>query len=116
MTEPDPRTDKQTDGRPSARVDTPSHTVVVPNSISMVALLGPGDEYLSLIEQAFAADIHVRGNQVTLRGAPAAVALVERLPDELVTITRTGQGVHREPVKPAIGIHRAAIAARRPDL
>src|SRR3954454_20728670 len=116
MTEPDPRTDKQTDGRPGARVDTPSHTVVVPNSISMVALLGPGDEHLSLIEKAFAADIHVRGNQVTLRGAPAEVALVERLLDELVTIIRTGQGVTKETVERAIGILRTETTERPADV
>src|SRR3954468_18879276 len=116
MTEPDPRTDKQTDGRPGARVDTPSHTVVVPNSISMVALLGPGDEHLSLIEKAFAADIHVRGNQVTLRGAPAEVALVERLLAELVTIIRTGQGVTKETVERAIGILRTETTERPADV
>ena len=47
------------------------HTVVVPNSINMVSLLGPGDEHLALIEQAFDADVHVRGNRITLHGEPA---------------------------------------------
>ncbi|MEO6791779.1 MAG: PhoH family protein, partial [Ornithinibacter sp.] len=46
------------------------HTVVVPNSINMVSLLGPRDEHLSTMEKAFDADLHVRGNQITLRGAP----------------------------------------------
>ena len=50
--------------------------------------------------------MHVRGNQVTLRGEPAEVALVERLLDELVTIIRTGQGVTPETVERAIGILR----------
>ena len=68
--------------------DTPQHTIVVPASVPMVALLGPRDEHLALIEKAFEADVHVRGNQVTLRGEPAEVALVERLLDELVTIIR----------------------------
>jgi phosphate starvation-inducible protein PhoH and related proteins len=76
MTEPDTRIDKQIENRPGSRVETPPHTVVVPNSISMVALLGPGDEHLSLIERGFDADVHVRGNLVTLRGTPAEVALV----------------------------------------
>ena len=43
--------------------DTPRHTIVVPASIPMVALLGPRDEHLTLIEKAFKADIHVRGNR-----------------------------------------------------
>jgi phosphate starvation-inducible PhoH-like protein len=102
--------------RPEQQPDTPAHTIVVPNSIPMVALLGPADEHLTLIEKAFAADIHVRGNQVTLRGAPAEVALVERLLDELVTIIRTGQGVTTETVERAIGILRTETTERPADV
>ncbi|MCW2843000.1 MAG: PhoH family protein, partial [Nocardioides sp.] len=69
------------------------HTVVVPTSINMVSLLGPGDEYLGIIEGAVKAEVHVRGNRITLRGEPGEVALADRLLDELVTIIRTGQGV-----------------------
>jgi phosphate starvation-inducible PhoH-like protein len=83
------------------------HTVSVPNSINMVALLGPGDEHLSLIEKAFDADVHVRGNRITLTGEPAEVALVERLLDELVTIIRTGQGLTNETVERAVAMLRA---------
>ena len=86
------------------------HTVVVPNSINMVSLLGPGDEHLALIEQAFDADIHVRGNRITLHGEPGEVALAERLLDELVTIIRTGQGVTAETVERVLH-----DAARRDD-
>ncbi len=96
--------------------ETPAHTVVVPNSVSMVALLGPRDENLALIERAFEADIHVRGNQVTLRGASAEVALAERLLDELVTIIRTGQGVTTETVERAIGILRTETTERPADV
>src|SRR3954468_18438451 len=96
--------------------DTPMHTIVVPNSIPMVALLGPGDEHLNLIEKAFKADVHVRGNQITLRGEPAEVALVERLLDELVTIIRTGQGVTTETVERAVGILRTETSERPADV
>ena len=81
------------------------HVVVVPNSINMVSLLGPGDEHLGLIEKAFDADVHVRGNRITLHGEPREVALAERLLDELVTIIRTGQGVTPETVE---RVHRHA--------
>jgi phosphate starvation-inducible PhoH-like protein len=101
---------------PAAGIDgsgeQPTHTVVVPSSVPMVALLGPGDEHLDLIERAFAADVHVRGNQITMRGAPAEVALVERLLDELVAIIRTGQGVTPETVERAIGILRTETTER----
>ncbi len=97
-------------------IHTPHHTIMVPASISMVALLGPGDEHLDLIEKSFQADIHVRGNQVTLRGASAEVALAERLLDELVTIIRTGQGITTETVERAITMLRAETKERPADV
>ena len=100
-------TDQSTEPTRREPQDATVHTVVVPNSINMVALLGPGDEHLSLMEQAFDADLHVRGNQITLRGAPAEVALAERMLDELVTIIRTGQGVSPETVERVIAMLRA---------
>ena len=92
------------------------HTVVVPNSINMVSLLGPGDEHLALIEESFAADVHVRGNRVTLYGEPGEVALAERLLDELVAIIRTGQGVTTETVERVLGMLRAETAERPADV
>ncbi|HEY3013582.1 MAG TPA: PhoH family protein [Nocardioides sp.] len=92
------------------------HVVVVPNSVNMVSLLGPGDEHLSLIEDAFAADIHVRGNQITLHGPPHEIALAERLLDELVTIIRTGQGVTGETVERVIVMLRAETKERPADV
>ena len=56
-----------------------------PRQQPMVSLLGPGDELLRVIEQSLpGADIHVRGNEITLTGEPGEIALVERLLDELV--------------------------------
>jgi phosphate starvation-inducible protein PhoH and related proteins len=103
-----------TDTQPSAdtRAHTTKHTVVVPASINMVSLLGPGDEHLSLIENAFAADVHVRGNQITLNGEPSQIALVERLLDELVTIIRTGQGISTETVERVVGMLKVETSER----
>jgi phosphate starvation-inducible PhoH-like protein len=112
MTEPDTGV---TTG-PDEQIERPAHAIVVPNSIPMVALLGAGDEHLTLIEKAFTADVHVRGNQITLRGASAEVALIERLLDELVTIIRTGQGVTGETVERAIGILRTETTERPADV
>jgi phosphate starvation-inducible protein PhoH and related proteins len=92
------------------------HTVVVPSSINMVSLLGPGDEHLRLMEKAFGADVHVRGNQVTLTGEPAEVALAERVLDEVVTIIRTGQGVTPETVERVIGMLRTESSERPADV
>jgi phosphate starvation-inducible PhoH-like protein len=98
------------------RRDQPQHIVDVPNSINMMALLGPNDEHLAQIEAGFDADIHVRGNRVTLRGESAELALAERLIDELVAILRTGQGLTPEIVERAIAMLRAESQERPADV
>jgi phosphate starvation-inducible PhoH-like protein len=95
---------------------TTKHVVVVPNSINMVSVLGPGDEHLGLIERAFEADIHVRGNRITLHGEPGEVALAERLLDEMVTIIRTGQGITPETVERIVAMLRTETTERPADV
>ena len=101
----------QHDGTRSTR-----HTVVVPNSIDMVSLLGPGDEFLGLIEESFDADVHVRGNRITLYGEPGEVALAERLLDELVSLIRTGQGMTTETVERVLHMLRQETTERPADV
>ncbi len=108
-------TDSNQQGDRPAVHDT-RHTVVVPNSINMVSLLGPGDEHLGIIEGAFDADIHVRGNRITMKGEPGEIALAERLLDELVTIIRTGQGVTNETVERVLAMLRAETTERPADV
>jgi phosphate starvation-inducible protein PhoH and related proteins len=105
-----------TDSSDDPRSPGTLHTVVVPQSINMVSLLGPGDEHLALIEKALEADIHVRGNQITLTGDPGEVALAERMLDELVTIVRTGQGLNPETVERVITMLRAETTERPADV
>ncbi|WP_134741881.1 PhoH family protein [Nocardioides sp. 503] len=109
-------TDSSTDRTPAGDTRQTRHTVVVPNSINMVSLLGPGDEHLALIERSFGADVHVRGNRITLNGDPGEVALAERLLDELVTIIRTGQGVTGETVERVLAMLRAETTERPADV
>ena len=92
------------------------HTVVVPTSIDMVSLLGPGDEHLALLERAFDAELHVRGNRITLQGDPGEIALAERTLDELVTIIRTGQGLTPETVERVLAMLRAETTERPADV
>ena len=96
--------------------DQPTHTVVVPASIDMVSVLGPGDEHLRTIERTFDCDVHVRGNRITLTGDSAEIALAERLLDELVTIIRTGQGVTTETVERIVSMLRAETTERPADV
>ncbi len=67
--------------------------VTVPTSVGMVSVLGPGDEFLRILERDLAADIHVRGNEIRISGDPAAVTRGVDVLTELVTIVRTGQGL-----------------------
>ena len=78
----------------------------------MVGLLGPHDEFLSLIEKQFNADIHVRGNHITITGESAEIASVERVIDELVAILRTGHGLTAETVERSIAMLRAETQER----
>jgi phosphate starvation-inducible PhoH-like protein len=95
----------------------PTHTVVVPDDVPMVSLLGPGDELLRTVERAFPqVDVHVRGNEFRLVGDSAELALVERLVDELLAIVGRGQPLNRDAVERSIGMLRAASADRPADV
>ena len=94
---------------PTMRPERIQHTVVVPSSLDMVAVVGVGDEVLRAIEAEFPdVDIHVRGNEISFTGAPTDLHLVERLFDEIVTIVRTGQGMSPDAARRALAILRAA--------
>ncbi|MCW3494634.1 PhoH family protein [Microbacterium sp. SSM24] len=60
----------------------------------MVQLLGPQDRLLRVVEREHpAVDVHVRGNEITLTGEADAVAAARSLVDELLAMTRAGQGL-----------------------
>ena len=63
---------------------------MIPADHSMVSLLGSGDELLRVIEASFDADIHVRGNEITISGAPAETAMVAELFEELTALLAGG--------------------------
>ncbi len=91
------------------------HKIVVPAAVPMVGLLGARDEFLRVVEQAFAATtIHVRGNEITLTGDAGEVALVERLVDELVIVLRTGQPLTVEAIERSITMLRTSGFAAAP--
>ena len=82
----------------------------------MVALLGTGDELLHVIEREFAADIHVRGNEITVSGSPQETALVARLFDELLESQRRGAELSADAVERAAAMLRAEVAVRPADV
>ncbi len=71
----------------------------VPGDQSMVALLGPGDRLLDLVADTLDADVHVRGNAITLSGSPDAVTQAESAFRELLDVLATGQGLDEPTVR-----------------
>jgi phosphate starvation-inducible PhoH-like protein len=95
--------------RETSAADAPSASTQVRSSIDVppdlvVDLLGSADENLRALERTLNADLHVRGNAVTLSGEPADVALAERVMSELVAIVASGQ-----PLTPEVVRHSVAM-------
>ena len=82
-----------------------------------MTLLGPHDELLDTVERAFpGVDVHVRGNELSLRGPSSDVAVVERLVDELLVVIDSGQSLTRDAVERSIAMLRARTAERPADV
>jgi phosphate starvation-inducible protein PhoH and related proteins len=92
-------------------------TIVIPASLDMVSILGSGDELVRTVERGFPeVDLHVRGNQFTLTGAAAEVALVDRVVGEMLAVVRTGQGLTADQVERLITMMRESDTARPADV
>jgi len=87
---------------------------VVPGGNDMVGLLGQRDELLRVIEAAFSADIHVRGNEITVTGRPAEVAQVTTLFEELLRLLTAGAVLSRDDVTRSLAMVRAPAPRERP--
>jgi phosphate starvation-inducible protein PhoH and related proteins len=70
----------------------------------VVGLLGSADENLRALETILAADIHVRGNALSLSGEPADVALAERVVSELIAIVASGQHLTPDAVRHSVAM------------
>jgi len=85
-----------------------STTIVVPASQQMVALLGPEDAYLLLVEKAFPnADILARGNEIRVSGDADDVAMIDMLVAEMLAVLRTGQSLTPESVERSVSLLRS---------
>ncbi|WP_019806531.1 PhoH family protein [Saccharomonospora halophila] len=70
----------------------------IPDAAALV-LLGSADENLRVAEDLLDADVHVRGNEITLTGASSEVAFAERVFAELVTLADKGQQIKPDTVR-----------------
>ena len=79
--------------------------ITVPNAIPMVALIGPHDENLRVIEAAFpSVNITVRGNEVTLRGPHIDCQTLENLFNEMMVVIRSGNVLNTDAVTRSIAM------------
>ena len=79
--------------------------ITVPNAIPMVALIGPHDENLRVIEAAFTlVNITVRGNEITLRGTQIDCQIIENLFNEMMVVIRSGNILNADAVTRSIAM------------
>ncbi|WFN91699.1 PhoH family protein [Gordonia sp. LUNF6] len=94
-------TDDNRDAPTAAAVT--SSNIEVPQDLA-VGLLGAADVNLRTLEVQLPADIHVRGNLITLTGVPADVAASERVIAELVRVVRGGTTLTPDLVRQSLSI------------
>ena len=70
----------------------------------VVGLLGSADENLRALENSLSADVHVRGNTVSMAGGAADVALAERVISELIALVAGGQTLGPDAVRRSVAM------------
>ena len=110
--------DESNGGSPAAgtRPAAVRATISVPESVSMVALLGSADELLRLVEAEVEADVHVRGNEITVTGQPADNAFAVRVFDELIALIGTGQQLRPDSVRRVVAMLKSGGSERPADV
>ena len=92
-------------------------TIVLPDGVSPVALLGPRDELLRTMERQFPrSEILVRGNEFRVSGPLSDIDVIDRLLGELIEIVRAGQPLNRDAVERSIGMLRGSTQQRPADV
>jgi phosphate starvation-inducible PhoH-like protein len=90
--------------------------IVVPGSQSMVSLLGSRDELLGVLERSLQADIHVRGNEVTITGAPDDVELARTIVLQLIALLDRGEPLTVDDVERTVAMVKQGPGARAADV
>ncbi len=82
----------------------------------MVSLLGSRDELLHVIEKAFNADIHVRGNEITITGPAQEIERVAGLFEELTELLAGGAELTTDSVERVVAMLRRKSGVRPADV
>src|SRR4051794_7762115 len=86
--------------------------IVIPDDLSMVALLGSRDELLDVVEKTFSSDVHVRGNEITINGPAEETELVAKLFEELLDLLKTGTPLTPDVIERSVAMLRAETTER----
>lgn len=89
-------------------------TLPIPADISPAMLVGPQDEYLHLIEDAFNARITVRGDSILLHGQPLEVQWLTTLFSDLIKTLVSGHPITRDDVKRSLALLKTGEFAPAP--
>lgn len=77
----------------------PTHVrLTIPDSIDPTELMGPADALLRRVEAAFDCMVTVRGNHISLAGAPDEVELVTSVFSRMIRTVEAGEGLTTEDV------------------
>ena len=82
----------------------------------MQVLMGTSGANLKLVEREVGVQIHVRGNELTLVGDAALVALARALLEQLYTFARRGTPLHSDDIARAVKVLRADRTADLRDI
>ena len=92
-------------GAPDGAHADVTRSLVLPDDLAPVSLLGAHDEVLRAIERGFPdVRIHVRSTSVSVTGARSRVDLVVLLVSELIDVARAGTPLNADAVERAIGL------------
>ncbi|MFP5022294.1 PhoH family protein [Pseudonocardia phyllosphaerae] len=111
---PTPRPADQAAEQSGERDRTVRSKLTVPDT-ALLALLGSADESLRTAEEELAADVHVRGDELTLSGEAGDVAFAERVFAELITLAGRGQLVGADTVRRTVQMLAGVEAAERTE-
>ena len=104
--------------------------IVVPPGNFLQNFVGKYDENLKILENTFHISLSTRGNEFTLRGDQEKVALVERIVEELASLSTRGYFIGTQDIHAAIRImsqdrnarlldvylHSIPVSARKPNV
>jgi phosphate starvation-inducible protein PhoH and related proteins len=97
---------------PRTPADSAQIKIIIPDDQSMVSLLGSGDELLTVIERAVAADFHVRGNEITVTGPEPEIRVASRLFDELIQLVGSGAHLSADSIEHSVSMLRRKSGVR----